>query len=160
GQVGLRRRCRGCQRAPAWPAHSTSEVLQCQVDQFLLELRVRGIKKLNETPARRLLEDAAGVGEGLEAEAAVAFADAAVADAAERQGEVVEVRQRVVDGGAAGAGAAEDVALHAAVVAEEVERQRLLALADDAQRVVERPVRQPRQGGGEESLPEHGGDLR
>src|SRR5256885_976954 len=118
-------------RAPAWPAHSTSEVLQCQIDQSLLELRVRRIKKLNHAEARRLLEDAARVREGFEPEDAVALADAAVADAAERQVELVEVQQRVVDRGAAGAGAAEDVAPHAGVAAEEGEDQRPLALRHD-----------------------------
>ena len=52
-----------------------------------------------------LVEDAARVGERFEAGEAVRFADAAVADAAERQIELVEVDQRVVDGRAARAGA-------------------------------------------------------
>ena len=58
----------------------------------------------------RLLEDAARVRERFEAETAVRLADAAVADAAERQVELVEVDERVVDGGAAGAGPRRTVA--------------------------------------------------
>src|ERR1043165_266589 len=112
-----------CVSATQHTALSTQhlEVAKGQIDQFLLQFRIRRIQQLNETPARRLLEHAARVGEGFEAEAAVAFADAAVADAAERQVELVELQQRVVDGRAAGACAAENVALHAAVAAEEVE---------------------------------------
>src|SRR6266545_4034914 len=117
-----------------------SEVLEGQIDQLLLEVGVRRIQQLNHAEARRLLEDAARVREGLEAEEAVRLSDAAVADAAERQVELVEVQQRVVDGRAAGAGVAEDVALHAAVAAEEVEHERRLAGTNDAVGIVEGAV--------------------
>src|ERR1051326_8234895 len=121
------------------------EIPQRQIDQLLFELRVRRVEKLDRAESRRLLEDAAGVGEGFEAETAVRFADAALADAAEREVELVEVDEGVVDDGAAGAGAADDVADDALAAAEDVEDERMFAGLDDAEGVVDRAVRHHRQ---------------
>src|SRR5687767_2753579 len=117
-----------------------------EVDQFLLPLSaVRGEEHFDGAEGEALVEDAAGVGEGFEAGEAVGFADAAVADAAERQLELVEVDHGVVDRGAAGAGAGDDLARDPAVAAEDVEDERLLPRVDDVERLFERAVGQHRQ---------------
>src|SRR5205823_9828288 len=84
------------------PRAAGLKISQGQIDQLLLELRVRRIHQLNSAEPRRLFEHAARVGEGFEAEPAVRFTDAALADAAERQIDLVEVDERVVDHSPAG----------------------------------------------------------
>src|SRR4051794_38879024 len=60
------------------------EVAECQVDQFLFEIRIRRIQKLNGAESGRLFENAARVRERFEAELTVRFADAALTHSAER----------------------------------------------------------------------------
>src|SRR5688572_32803103 len=86
-----------------------SEPLHGEVDQLLLPLvGVRRHEEIDGGERDLLIEHAARVREGFEAEEAVGLADAAVPDAAERQLELVEVNQGVIDDRAARARACED----------------------------------------------------
>src|SRR5947209_19255925 len=70
------------------------EIAECQVDQFLFEIRVRRIQKLNRAESRLLFENAARVRERLEVELAVFFADAALPHSADRHVELVKLQER------------------------------------------------------------------
>src|SRR2546428_421102 len=97
----LTRGRRHSQTRPSQPAHG-------EVDQLLLELRVRWIEKLNGAEARRLLEHAARVRERLEAEEAMGLAHAALPHSTEGEIELIEMDQRVVDHRAARPGISHD----------------------------------------------------
>src|SRR5947209_4921672 len=113
---------------------SRSEVAQHKVDDLALERRERRIEQRDAADLQRLLEHAARIRERLETEEAVRPAHAAFSDPAKRKVQLVEVQQRVIDDRSTRAGVA-DVALDdVPVAAEDVHDERLLALADDAER--------------------------
>lgn len=96
------------------------------------------------------------VREGVEARLAVIGAHSARSDPAEGQIGHREVQDGVVQRDAAGRGVRDDVVEHVVALAERVERQRLLAVVDEPDRLVDVADREHRQDRPEDLVVHHG----
>ena len=121
---------------------------------FCLEARVGRVHQRRVGPGR-LVEHRLGVGEDVEAGLAVIRTHAARTDAAERQVGDGEVQEHVVERDAARRGAVDDLVEGFVARAERVQRERLVAIVDEADRLVDVGDRQHRQDRPEDLVAHH-----